>query len=100
MTSRDFCFWLQGFFELRAATPAIETGLDGNQTQMIRRHLALVFEHEIDPSAGNQAHQFALNQLHSGQGLAYCAPEKQQEPAHTTPSWAQGPRPDGTQARC
>lgn len=45
MNSRDFAFWLQGYFE-------ISGGGELNQTQvgMIRNHLALVFAHEIDPS--------------------------------------------------
>jgi hypothetical protein len=45
MQSRDFCFWLQGFFELgdgAAITP--------DQAVIIKRHLTLVFAHEIAPS--------------------------------------------------
>jgi hypothetical protein len=45
MQSRDFCFWLQGFFELGDATGAITT----EQTTTIKRHLDLVFAHEIAP---------------------------------------------------
>lgn len=43
MTSRDFCFWLQGFFELRGdktVPPNIW------QTDEIQKHLNLVFIHE------------------------------------------------------
>lgn len=47
MTSRDFCYWLQGFFELR---PNATHEISGPQAEMISRHLALVFKHEIDPS--------------------------------------------------
>jgi hypothetical protein len=32
----------------------------------VRRHLALVFKHEIDPSAGGAAHQAELNAIHAG----------------------------------
>ena len=60
MTSRDFCFWLQGVFEI--AKPQV---LDAAQTELIKRHLALVFKHEIDPSAGSSAHQGELNEIHS-----------------------------------
>jgi hypothetical protein len=42
MQSRDFCFWLQGFFELGADTDRITAG----QAVLIRRHLDLVFAHE------------------------------------------------------
>lgn len=46
MTSRDFCFWLQGFFEI--AGPQAEIG--AHEVTLIRNHLNLVFKHEIDPS--------------------------------------------------
>ncbi|HEX4197446.1 MAG TPA: hypothetical protein VHZ26_08390 [Caulobacteraceae bacterium] len=45
MQSRDFCFWLQGFFELSGEGDAISAG----QAAMIRRHLDMVFAHEIAP---------------------------------------------------
>lgn len=60
MTSRDFCYWLQGFFEL-----SNEQALSVTQTQIIAKHLALVFKHEIDPSMGGPAEQAALNAIHS-----------------------------------
>lgn len=60
MTSRDFAYWLQGFFELTDAAT-----LDEKQTDLIKRHLNLVFIHEIDPSfPANQ--QAALNNAHHG----------------------------------
>ena len=62
MTSRDFCFWLQGFFEL--ADPRDLTAQD---IDAIKRHLNLVFKHEIDPSMGPKPHQDALNGIHTGQ---------------------------------
>lgn len=63
MTSRDFCYWLQGYFEI--AVPPIGE-LDKNQIECIRKHLALVFKHEIDPSAGSSQHQDILNEIHEG----------------------------------
>lgn len=62
MTSRDFCYWLQGYLELR---PGHHDSLDPKQLECIQKHLALVFKHEIDPSAGSQAHQVELNEIHS-----------------------------------
>lgn len=62
MTSRDFCYWLQGFFELSGAEAR---GLNGDQVAAIKGHLALVFKHEIDPSAGPPEHQAELNAIHS-----------------------------------
>lgn len=59
MTSRDFAYWLQGLFELSDVTT-----LNEKQTDLIRRHLALVFIHEIDPSMGDKLHQDKLTQVH------------------------------------
>lgn len=59
MTSRDFCYWLQGYFEVSQC----ET-LDTTKVQMIKRHLALVFKHEIDPSIGGNAVE--LQSIHDG----------------------------------
>lgn len=60
MTSRDFCYWLQGFFELTGGGG----GLSQQQVGCLRKHLALVFKHEIDPSMGGQEKQEALNKIH------------------------------------
>lgn len=68
MTSRDFCFWLQGFFELTGAT----SGLDNNQVNTIRKHLDLVFIHDIDPTMGGEKHQTKLNSIHGGVPGARC----------------------------
>lgn len=68
MTSRDFCYWLQGYFEIQDAAKASAEGticvggLSNEQAHMIRKHLALVFKHEIDPSYPNQP---ALNAIHN-----------------------------------
>lgn len=66
MTSRDFCYWLQGFFEIRDAglPPNVDGGLTTQKVEVIKRHLAIVFAHEIDPSAGDEKHQKMLNDLH------------------------------------
>ncbi len=65
MTSRDFCFWLQGFFEIagqKSSPEAPEIGRE--QALIIERHLALVFKHEIDPAMGGPAHQAVLSEAH------------------------------------
>lgn len=59
MTSRDFCYWLQGFFEV--AKPNTMTA---EQISMVQKHLSLVFVHEIDPSAGPPEHQAKLDAAH------------------------------------
>lgn len=82
MTSRDFCYWLQGYFELSD----VDT-LSGHETDMVKRHLALVFKHEIDPSLG---HNKKRQEIHDGKKkrayrqkpracakpITYCAPAK------------------------
>ena len=78
MTSRDFCYWLQGLFELGN----VKTGLDVSQMETIKRHLSMVFKHEIDPSMGDVAHQNELSDIHS-------APYKPKPP-----------RPSDTRIRC
>ena len=60
MTSRDFCYWLQGFFEI--GTPI---GLSSDQLEAIKQHLNMVFLHEIDPSFGGPEKQQKLNQVHN-----------------------------------
>lgn len=68
MTSRDFAYWLQGFFEITDANsiqpPAMSLAPD--QVTMIKRHLAMVFIHDIDPSMGGPEQQEKLNEAHSG----------------------------------
>lgn len=43
MTSRDFAYWLQGYFEITNTKK-----IDEKQTEIIKNHLNLVFKHEID----------------------------------------------------
>jgi hypothetical protein len=77
MTSRDFCFWLQGFMELGDLAVAAQTqvsqvpgrlALSPDQVDCVRKHLALVFKHEIDPNMGPPKHQAALDALHGAGG--------------------------------
>jgi hypothetical protein len=70
MKSRDFCYWLQGFFEL--AEPVT---LTPTRVQMIRNHLSMVFYHEIDPSFGGPKEQAVLNELHSGRHRCTTPPQ-------------------------
>jgi hypothetical protein len=42
MTPENFCYWLQGYFEINAVY--LTQGLDAAQTEMIREHLQLVFQ--------------------------------------------------------
>ncbi len=61
MTSRDFCYWLQGAMELGRAK-----SLDEEQTAILRKHLNMVFVHEIDPSLGDEAHREKVKEAHEG----------------------------------
>lgn len=60
MLARDFAYWLQGAFEVGQMTT-----LNEKQTQLIKNHLALVFVHDIDPSAGGPEVQDKLNEIHN-----------------------------------
>jgi len=78
MTSRDFCYFLQGFFELQGTNQA----LTPEQVQIIRNHLKLVFLHEIDPSySDNKIVQQIFQNIHDGkdpllgiQGVSFNGP--------------------------
>ena len=61
MKSRDFVYWLQGFFELNGSNDPISP----LQTQLIKDHLAMVFVHEIDPSMDSSEHQVRIDVLHT-----------------------------------
>lgn len=61
MLPRDFCYWLQGFFELSQSTEP----LSGQQVQIIKNHLEMVFAHTIDPTFGDKNAQEMLNKIHN-----------------------------------
>ena len=48
MLSRDFVYWLQGFFEVSGVT-----SVDEKQVAIIKQHLDLVFEKESGKSKKN-----------------------------------------------
>jgi len=43
MTTRDFCFWLQGFFEINGEDRALTV----EQAKMVKAHLDSVFQHGV-----------------------------------------------------
>lgn len=69
MTSIDFCYWLQGYFEISEATSLNEV-----ETKIIKNHLNLVFKHEIDPLRDSQTvtPSNVLNKTHSGTSTFRC----------------------------
>lgn len=81
MTSRDFCYWLQGALEL--CSPQ---GLTVDQLELVKLHLSLVFVHEIDPSFGKDKKK--LMDLHSKKVFnvrcAFVDCEDDAEPGSTT----------------
>lgn len=73
MKAVEFCYWLQGLFELGA--PEV---LTAEQTDLVKRHLNMVFIHDIDPkypavqqSALNEAHKSSPGRL-PGEVLLRC----------------------------
>jgi len=63
MNSIDFCYWLQGYFEISDAK-----SLNERQTEVLKNHLHLVFKHEIDPLREDQTPTptSVLNTAHTG----------------------------------
>jgi hypothetical protein len=63
MTSKDFVYFLQGFFEL--SEPNVP--LTQKQVETIKNHLKLVFLHEIDPSySDDPTVQKIFQNIHDG----------------------------------
>ena len=46
MKATEFCYWLQGYFEIAGEIPQ----LTKSQLEIVKNHLNLVFLHDIDPS--------------------------------------------------
>jgi hypothetical protein len=61
MKSESFCYWLQGYFEILGKSESLSLG----QVECIKRHLNMVFYHDIDPKMGNKEQQEKLNEIHS-----------------------------------
>jgi hypothetical protein len=67
MTARDFCYWLQGMFEVHKVTT-----LDEEQTEIIKNHLNLVFVHDIDTPDPTGKLQAAHDGKKHGSGIKRC----------------------------
>lgn len=91
MTSRDFAYWLQGFFEIKDLdNDPKKTELTMEQVECIKKHLNMVFFHEIDPSMGGKEHQGKLDQIHHGVESLQQSPEDQilgPTADHQLPDW-------------
>lgn len=63
MNSVDFCYWLQGYFEV---SDVEQLGL--RETKIVKDHLNLVFLHEIDPMREEESNatKEELNHVHNG----------------------------------
>lgn len=70
MTSRDFCYWLQGYFEIHESETSQTRPLGFGQIDCIKKHLSLVFAHEIDKTAPAEE-QAKLNAIH-GDTIVRC----------------------------
>lgn len=67
MKSVEFCYWLQGYFEINGERK--EAALTDEQVKIVRAHLAMVFTHEIDPSYPKEQ-QKTLGQQHAEGGFS------------------------------
>ena len=79
MKTVEFCYWLQGLFELQPEV--LKKGLSPEQTLMVQRHLALVFQHEIDPLySSDDAAKAARQALHDGKATFNPKPRSKKSP--------------------
>lgn len=62
MKATEFCYWLQGMFELSGNS--LQT-INAEQLEIIKKHLNMVFIHDIDPSYPASQQQ-QLNETHNG----------------------------------
>ena len=60
MSTESFCYWLMGCLEMGGG----DSGLSAAQVATVRRHLDMVFAHDIDPKAGGPEVQDHLDYLH------------------------------------
>jgi len=69
--ARDFCFWLQGFFEIAEAQGGVWNEstrvINSGQIDCIQAHLNLAFKHDIDPQINkglSEVEVTALDTIH------------------------------------
>ena len=68
MKSEQFCYWLQGLFELKNPKE-----LDEVQVKIIKNHLKLVFLYDIDPSYTEDPRLNKIfNNIHDGKDPFDC----------------------------
>ena len=79
MTSRDFCMRLRGWLEIADDGINKPQAVEKKQLDCIRKHLDLVFAHEIDPSFPEDQ-QDLLNSIHEGSGGPNQPPKPPEEP--------------------
>ena len=93
MKSHEFCYWLQGYFEIEECNDIPQKkGMTAEQTEMVKKHLALVFKHEIDPSYGDEDHQKELDEIHNPEfvnltEMAFSCGLPHEGPKQNTPPW-------------
>ncbi len=66
MKASEFCYWLQGYFEISGVD--IDTMLPKEmnclQVQVVQKHLSMVFKHELDKTHGTLEEQATLQAMH------------------------------------
>ena len=71
MKASEFCYWLQGYFEIKKAAGE-PIYLTAEQSEIVERHLALVFLHDLDPKQGPPEHQAKLQEVHDNMKKMRC----------------------------
>lgn len=76
MTSRDFCYWFQGFLEI-----CDHKEIKEEELKIIKNHLNMVFVHEIDPSHSDDFEiQKKLSAIHNKLNTSIEGPIKNNPP--------------------
>ena len=93
MDSKEFTYWLQGFFEISDAKK-----LDEKQVQIIKDHLALVFN-KVTPNR-NEVQKQDLPQDSINDGFEFKLPNLNLYCSTSTASVSSGINPDLTRVIC
>lgn len=68
MSSLEFCYWLQGYFEIRRE----EVGLSDKQIEIIKDHLQLIFN-KVTPNRNVPNYYPSIGSVITPTSLQYCA---------------------------
>ncbi len=78
MSARDFVYWLQGYFEMSNPTVLVK-----KEVKMIRRHLDLVFAHEVQVRIKNPGKSKVPKTIKDWSKIEYCSDKSTRRKCHS-----------------